>query len=108
MLILGAQGARAAAVPVATAPTRYAALIRAPRVIRLRFSEAIVRKSSIVSLTDLTGRQLRVTPVKVHGDDTLEVRIAARLGAGVYMVHWTSVSAVDGSKTSGRYQFTIQ
>lgn len=106
-LALGTGAAHAAAVPVSTTPTRYAALTHAPRVIRLRFSEAIVRKSSSVLLTDLSGAQVRVTPVKVHGNDTLEVRIG-KLGAGVYMVHWTTVSAVDGSKASGRYQFTVQ
>lgn len=108
MLMLGAPNARSAAVPVTTIPTRYAALTHAPRVIRLHFSEAIVGKSSGVTLTDVTGRQVRVTRVKTHGDSTLEVRINAKLAAGVYMVHWTSVSAVDGSKATGRYQFTIQ
>lgn len=108
MLMLGVQAGHAAATPVTETPTRYAALIHAPRLIRLRFSEAIVKKSSTVSLVNLTGRQIRVTPVKVHGDDTLEVRVTARLGAGVYMVHWTSVSAVDGSKATGRYQFTVR
>lgn len=87
---------------------RYAALIHAPHVIRLHFSEAIVEKSSSVSLTDLAGHQVSVSRVKSHGDSTLEVRIDTRLDAGVYMVHWTSVSAVDGSKATGRYQFTVQ
>ena len=108
MLMLGAPGARSAAVPVTTTPTRYAALIHAPRMIRLRFSEAIVEKSSSVSLTDLAGRQVRVTRVKTHGDSTLEVKINGKLDVGVYMVHWTSVSAVDGSKATGRYQFTVR
>lgn len=108
MLLLGAQGAHAAAVPVSTTPTRFAALIHAPRVIQLRFSEAIVAKSSSVRLTDLAGHQVPLSRVKIHGDSTLEVRIRGRLDAGVYMVHWTSVSAVDGSKASGRYQFTVQ
>lgn len=108
MLALRAPSAQAAAVPVATTPARYAALMHAPRMIRLRFSEAIVAKSSSVGLTDLTGRQVRVTRVKMRGDSTLEVRINTKLGAGVYMVHWTAVSAVDGSKATGRYQFTVQ
>jgi methionine-rich copper-binding protein CopC len=108
LLVLGAHAARAAAVPVTMTPTRYAALTHAPRVLRLTFSEAIVGKSSSVTLTDLSGRQVRVEPVKAHGDDSLEARIGAKLGAGIYMVHWTSVSAVDGSKTTGSYQFTVQ
>jgi methionine-rich copper-binding protein CopC len=108
LLALGAQAVLAAATPVNSTPTRYAALIHAPRVIRMRFSEAIVKQSSDVSLTDLTGRPVPVTPVKTRDKDSLEVRIAARLGPGVYMVHWTAVSAVDGSKARGRYQFTIQ
>ena len=108
ILVLGSPSAHAAAVPVKTTPTRYAALIHAPRVIQLHFSEAIVEKSSSVSLTDLAGRQVRVTRVKTHGDSTLEVKINGKLDVGVYMVHWTSVSAVDGSKATGRYQFTVQ
>jgi methionine-rich copper-binding protein CopC len=108
MLALDVPSAQAAAVPVATTPSRYAALMRAPRVIRLRFSEAIVEKSSSVELTDLAGQQVRVTRVKIRGDRTLEVRINGKLDAGVYMVHWTAVSAVDGSKATGRYQFTVQ
>ena len=108
MIMLGPQLAHAAAVPVSTSPVRYAALIHPPRVIRLRFSEAIVRKSSKVTLTDLTGQPVRVKTVKGHGDSSLEVAIATKLGAGVYMVHWTAVSAVDGSKASGSYQFTVQ
>ena len=107
VLVLRAQGVHAAAVPVTTSPTRFAALIHAPRVIRLRFSEAIVKKFSGVFLTDLTGHEVRAEPVKVKENDSLEVRIG-RLDAGVYMVHWTTVSAVDGSKASGRYQFTVQ
>src|SRR5690348_16270615 len=91
MLVLGLPGAHPDSVSVTTTPTRYAALIHAPRVIRLRFSEAIVEKSSAVSLTDLAGRQVRVTRVKAHSDSTLEVRINGKLDAGVYMVHWTSV-----------------
>ena len=108
LLALGAHAVLGAATPVNSTPTRYAALIHAPRVIRMRFSEAIVKKSSDVRLTDLTGRPVPVTPVKTRDKDSLEVRIAARLGAGVYMVHWTAVSAVDGSRASGRYQFTVQ
>lgn len=108
MVMLGAHAARAAAVLVASTPTRYAAMIHSPRVLRLRFSEAIVRKSSRVRLTDVTGRQVRVTPVKVHADSRMEVAVDAGLGAGVYTVHWTSVSAVDGSKTAGSFQFTVQ
>jgi methionine-rich copper-binding protein CopC len=108
MLLAGAPAAKAAAVPVNTTPTRYAALTHAPRLIRLTFSEAIVAKSSHVSLTDLGGHEVRVAPVKTRGNDSLEVRIAGKLGSGVYMVHWTAVSAVDGSKADGRYQFTVQ
>lgn len=108
MIMLGAQLAHAAAVPVSTTPVRYAALTHAPRVIRLRFSEAIVLKSSSVQLTDLAGHPVRVIPVPPRGKDSLEARIAGKLSEGVYMVHWTAVSTVDGSKTSGRYQFTVQ
>lgn len=108
MLMLGAHAAYATAVPVTMTPTRYAALSHAPRMLRLTFTEAIVKKSSSVTLTDLSGRQERVEPVKAHGDKSLEARIAAKLGVGVYMVHWTSVSAVDGSKATGSYQFTVQ
>lgn len=107
MLMLSVQSAHAAATLVSSTPTRYAALTHSPRVIRLRFSEAIVKKSSLVKLTDLTGREVRVSPVKIRDGSALEVRIGARLGAGVYMVHWTLVSAVDGSQTTGRYQFTV-
>jgi methionine-rich copper-binding protein CopC len=108
IIVLGTQLAHAAAVPVSTTPVRYAALTHAPRVIRLRFSEAIVRKASDVKLTDLAGHQVRVIAVKSRDDRSIEVRIAARLSEGVYMVHWTAVSILDGSKTSGRYQFTVQ
>lgn len=107
LLMVGAQIVHAAATPVDSSPMRYAALIHAPRVIRLRFSEPIVKKSSSVTLTDVTGHAVPVKPVKIAGDSSLEVTIAAKLGAGVYMVHWTSVSAVDGSKTDGSYQFTV-
>lgn len=108
IIALGAPFAHAAAVPVSTTPMRYAAVTHAPRVIWLRFSEAIVRKSSGLTLTDLAGRSIRLIPVKRRDDRSLEVRIAARLSAGVYMVHWKAVSTVDGSKSSGRYQFTVQ
>jgi len=108
ILALGAQAVFGAATPLNSTPTRYAALIHPPRMIRMRFSEAIVKKSSDVSLTDLAGRPVPVTPVKIRDKDSLEVRIASKLGPGVYMVHWTAVSAVDGSKASGRYQFTVQ
>lgn len=108
LLVLGAHGAQAAAVPVNTTPTRYAALMHSPRVIRLTFSEAIVAQSSRVGLTDLAGHRVGIEPVKARGNNSLEARIAAKLEAGIYMVHWTAVSAVDGSKASGSYQFTVQ
>lgn len=108
MLALGIRTAHAAATLVSTTPTRYAALIHPPRTIRLTFSEGIVRKSSTVKLTNLAGRAVRVTPVRTRDGSTLEVRIDSRLVPGVYMVHYTSVSSVDGSKVSGVYQFTIQ
>ncbi|MGH8270116.1 MAG: hypothetical protein ACRES1_08605, partial [Steroidobacteraceae bacterium] len=60
LALLLAQPTHAAAAPVSTAPTRYAALIHAPRTIQLRFSEAIVIKSSGVTLTDLAGHPVRV------------------------------------------------
>jgi methionine-rich copper-binding protein CopC len=107
-IALGTPSAHAAAAPVVTSPMRFAALIHAPRVIRLRFSEAIVMKSSGVTLTDLAGHQVQVIPVKSHGNDSIQARIAAKLPAGVYRVHWEAVSAIDGAKTSGSYQFTVQ
>lgn len=106
-LLLGVESAHAAATLVSSTPTRYAALTHSPRVIRLRFSEAVVKKSSFVKLTDLSGRELRVSPVKIRDGSTLEVRIGTRLGPGVYMVHWNLVSAVDDSRTTGKYQFTV-
>jgi len=108
LVVLGIPSAHAAAAPVVTSPMRFAALIHAPRVIRLRFSEAIVMKSSGVTLTDLAGHQVRVIPVKSRGNDSIQVRIAARLPAGIYRVQWQAVSAIDGAKTSGNYQFTVQ
>lgn len=107
-LLAGARLAHAAATLVQTSPTRYEALTHAPDMIRLRFSEAIDKQSSSVTLTDLSGHQVRVTPVKVTGDSSLAVKVVGKLGAGVYMVHFTSVSAADGSKTTGSYQFTVQ
>lgn len=108
LIVLGTSSAHAAAAPVVMSPTRFAALIHAPRQIRLKFSEAIIMKSSGVTLTDLAGHEVRVVPVKSHGNDSIQARIAARLPAGVYRVHWQAVSAIDGAKTSGSYQFTVQ
>lgn len=107
-ITLGAQSAHAAAVLVATTPARYAVLIHPLHVISLRFSEAIVKKSSSVTLTDVTGRQVRVKPLKSRGVSSLEVAVDGKLGEGVYTVHWTSVSAVDGRKEAGQYQFTVR
>jgi methionine-rich copper-binding protein CopC len=108
ILMLGMPAAYGAATLVSSTPTRYAALIHSPHVIRLRFSEAVVKKSSMVKLTDPSGRQMRVSLVKNHDASTLEVKIRTRLEAGVYVVHWTLVSAVDGSKTAGAFQFTVR
>ena len=108
IIVLGTPPAHAAAAPVVMSPMRFAALIHAPREIRLRFSEAIVMKSSGVTLTDLAGHEVRVVPVKSHGNDSIQARIAAKLPAGGYRVHWQAVSAIDGAKTSGSYQFTVQ
>ena len=106
-LVLGTPAAQAAATLVATTPARYEALTRSPSVIQLHFSEAIVKKTSGITLTDVGGHPVRVTPVKSAGDSSLAVKVAGSLGPGVYMVHFTAVSAVDGSKSSGRYQFTV-
>lgn len=108
MFALAAPRAHAAATLVSSTPTRYAALIHAPRLIRLQFSEAVVGKTSTLGLTDLSGHPVRVTPVKSQGDEALAVRIDSKLDAGVYVVHWKVVSAVDGSTVSGSYQFTFR
>ena len=108
LIVLGTPSAHATAAPVVTSPMRFAALTHAPQVIRLRFNEAIVMKSSGVTLTDLAGHQVHVVPVKSRGNDSIQARIAAKLPVGVYTVHWKAVSAIDGSRTSGSYQFTVQ
>lgn len=108
LIALGMPSAHAAAAPVVMSPTRFAALIHAPRQIRLKFSEAIIMKSSGVTLTDLAGHPVRTTPIRSRGNDSIQARIAGKLPAGVYRVHWQAVSAIDGAKTSGSYQFTVQ
>jgi len=92
----------------ASAPQKNAVLKTAPTEIAIDFSEEVDAKLSRIIVKDAQGKQVYKADGHVAADNAKHFSVdLTPLKAGVYSVHWTSVSADDGHKESGTFKFTV-
>jgi len=100
---LATRSASAHAEFVTADPAPGAALTTAPTQVRIVFTQAIARSSTIV----VTGPDGRV----VSGATTVSGNVATvsvqATAPGVYQVEWANTSLEDGHERSGAFQFTV-
>jgi hypothetical protein len=92
----------------ASVPQKNAVLKAAPTEVAIDFSEEVNPKLSRIVVKDAQGKEVDKSDGHVAPDDAKHFSVnLSPLQAGVYSVHWTSVSADDGHKESGTFKFTI-
>ena len=106
-LALTTQQALAHAHLVKSDPVAYA-VVSAPKLIHLEFTESLTRKFSSFKLTDTDGNAVALTPVDSKDAKVLEATPNAALEPGLYTITWTAVSTEDGHKMTGNFSFTIK
>jgi methionine-rich copper-binding protein CopC len=96
-------GVLAHAKLLATAPASGATLTVAPKVLTLKFNEAV--QIAVLKLT-LAGKDV---PLSVdHGATSAEVSVALpALGPGSYQVQWSALTVDDGHVVKGSFAFTV-
>lgn len=88
-------------------PSKNSRLDKAPREIRLWFSEAPEIRLTTVTVADSAGRAVPlVKPVPGDSKLAIVVPILGGLSAGRYIVKWSTVAA-DGHPSSGSFSFTV-
>jgi len=105
--LLPAPAALAHAFLQSADPTPETSLPAPPAQVTLRFSEPLVAGESVVRLLDLRGNPIVEREVTLGADPRVAVVDAPALSPGVYMVHWTALSALDGHVESGTYWFRV-
>lgn len=109
--LLGTAPALAHAVPERANPPMNAAVPVMPALIEVWFSEELKPEGTSVEVLKLDGTQVDLGNAAVDLQDPTRSRVTVGvhpgLDNGVYVVQWTSVSAIDGDTVSGSYQFTI-
>ncbi len=104
LLVLGAAPVLAHAELVASDPADGASVATPPTTITLTFSEGLVAKRSSFQLTQ-AGQPLGTGKAAADGDTTMTLG-GLSLGAGDYVIQWTSV-AEDGDLLRGKLSFTV-
>ncbi|WP_157592657.1 copper resistance CopC/CopD family protein [Solirubrobacter soli] len=102
-----APDAGAHAALVRSTPADGSSLARAPREIRLRFSEAISPRFRVVRVIDDRGRPVARTRVTTDAARGLTVHVPA-LPRGSYQVVWEVLADDDGHVTGGALAFGVR
>ncbi len=100
---LTARGALAHAEFVTSEPAPGATLATAPTQVRIVFTQAISRSSTIVVTGP--GGQVVSGPTTVSGN--VAIAPVQATAPGVYQVQWANTSLEDGHERSGSFQFTL-
>lgn len=88
-------------------PSASSTLDSAPKVLRLRFNEALEPAFSKVALQDSAGKQIVLPKVQVDKARPAEMAVPLpALAAGNYRVQWSTVTR-DGHKTKGEFGFRV-
>ena len=107
--LMAASPVSAHAVPVASVPAPGAVLQQPPTSVAISFNEAPDPTLSYIQVLDTSGRHHEVGHAASSPGAprvlSVEVRDMAR---GVYTVAWLTVSASDGHRVSGSFEFGVQ
>src|SRR5712691_3845534 len=96
-LIAVAAPASAHADIAAASPAPGTSLPQAPGFVQIEFTEPLNRAASSIAVVDSRGRDAAVGPIVGAPGDAHGLRRALGvLRPGVYTVHWTSTSFLDG------------
>ena len=90
-------------------PAVGSTIATSPREIRINFSEGVEPSFSGIALTSQAGVSMPVGKSRVDPSDeaTLILPVSGSLKPGTYTVGWHAL-AIDGHKTQGTFQFTVQ
>jgi methionine-rich copper-binding protein CopC len=109
--LYGTGGTLAHAVPERAIPPMDQAVPVMPSTIEVWFSEEVKSEGTRLEVLKLDGTQVDMGNSEVDLQDPTRSRVTVGvhpgLDNGVYVVQWTSVSAIDGDTVSGSYQFTV-
>ena len=82
-----------------------------PRSVEIWFSEAINPQGTTIEVRKADGTQVDMGNATVDPQDATGTRVTVGIHPGmdngVYFVEWTAVSAVDGTTSSGTYDFIV-
>ena len=84
------------------------AVVAAPRTVKLTFSERIAPDSSGLQLSMEDGMAVSAAASLSDDGKTLTARPTSPFMAGKWTLSWHALSADDGHKTQGSYNFTIK
>ncbi len=99
------------AVPEKAYPPMNQAVPVMPTTIEVWFSEEVQSDGTTLEVLAADGTRVDLDDAELDLQDPnrahMTVGVHSGLDNGVYIVQWTSVSAIDGDAVSGSYQFTI-
>lgn len=104
LLLLFASAASAHAVLQVSTPAHGSVLRTSPDRMELQFNEAVDSRISTVALVR-DGARIRLQPISSEGRKV--VYNVPSLEAGLYIVDWRVISAVDGHLTRGSFAFGV-
>ncbi len=112
LLSITSRGVLAHAELVSSTPEAGATLDAAPATITAVFSQRLGPDGSTLSVVDATGARVDAGDARIDPGDargrTMIVSLRSGLGAGVYTVNWTALSAADGHTSEGSFRFTVR
>lgn len=91
---------------VRTVPEASRTLNAPPPVVALLYTEAVAARFSIVSVTDVAGRQVTAGTPRPGANAATLVTPLRRLSRGWYLVFWRVISA-DGHPVRGAFTFAV-
>jgi methionine-rich copper-binding protein CopC len=105
---MGAANAFGHAELKTSVPQKNAVLKTAPTEVSIEFTEELNAQLSRIVVNDAKGQQVDKGDGHIDAGDAKHLTVdLSPLGAGAYQVVWTSVSADDGHKESGKFTFTV-
>ncbi len=101
----------AEAIPVRSEPPMEQAVPVMSSTIDIWFSEAVQPEGTSLKVLAPDGGQVDLGNTRLDPQDPnqahVTVGVHSGLDNGVYAVQWTTVSAIDGTTSSGSYRFTV-
>jgi copper transport protein len=109
LCLMAASPVSAHALPVASVPAPGAVLQQPPSSVVMTFAEAPDPTLSYIEVLDTGGRHHEVGhAVSSPGSPRVLSVVVRDMGRGLYTVAWLTVSASDGHRVSGSFEFGVQ